>query len=359
MAARPVISVLASITVAVGLAMPMVAAADVWVGKPTIGDYVRRDFKDLLQAQQAAVGEKAKFNIEIAEARKAFLATASTPAKRAQAGQRFGELLFAKDLLYGVGLMQEGVSDAAWNRINGLHAISGGPLDNGIMPDALPLYHQWINAVRTALGARSRTQYILITNPDRLREALDASSAQYRIYTDKRDALEISKPADDARRAAEAEALRKKITAATAADGGSAINSQSTQRLGDGIHWHGDRDTPPLRRMLFQARDAGQQVLQCRYGPSLNSRGEESYAQYTFWFESQPANIRQMVAMDSGGALQFLGSEALANCPPSDKAALAFRQRMSGYPTVEGRATPVAGQPPPRARTRQEMRRQP
>jgi hypothetical protein len=85
--------------------------------------------------------------------------------------------------------------------------------------------------------------------------------------------------------------------------------------------------------MLFKAMEAGQQTLDCTYGPSMTSRGEEGYGTYTFWFKSPPSNINALMQADQKGALQFLGITGIDACPLSDKAALTVRQAaMANHP---------------------------
>lgn len=304
-------------------------AGEQWIGEPTIGDYIRRDFAAVMQAQQETVRSKTQFNAQIAEARAAFLATATNPAARAGVEQRFADLLFAKDLIYATTFIAEGFSDQSRLRSEGLHALTGGKLDNGIPEDGQRAFEAWVTGIRASLGATSDSQMLFLTDADagRLQQALVANETLYKQYKVLRDQQELNGGISQNEMARRAEAIRvgKSVAAAKAADGSARLFKQDKRLLAVG-DWRADLETFPLRQLLFQARAAGQQTLRCTYGPSLTSRGAEGFAEYTFWAGSAPANIDALMQTDAKGALQYLGRRALDTCPASDNAALAITQ---------------------------------
>lgn len=319
------------------LAITMVEAqADIWIGRPTIGDYIRRDLTEVLKAQQEAVRSKAEFNARIAEARKAFFATASDTKAHAEAEKIFADFLFAKDLTYASLFITEGISEESRNASAGWDFFTGGAIDNGIPEDGQAAFEDWVNGIRTSLGAKNSKQLLFLTpaDVDKFRKALEANEPLYNKYKVLRDRQEINGGISQKEmlRRSEAARVAKSVEAARAADGGARLHKDEVKPLDVG-DWLVDLETPELRQMLFKAMEAGQQTLSCTYGPSMTSRGEEGYGTYTFWFKSPPSNINALMQADQKGALQFLGITGIDACPLSDKVALTVRQAaMAGHP---------------------------
>jgi len=125
------------------------------------------------------------------------------------------------------------------------------------------------------------------------------------------------------------------VEKARAADGGASLFKHEVRPLAN-ADWRTDLETLQLRQMLFKARDEGQQVIQCTYGPSKNASGEEAFATYKFWYQNVPTTISEMLRIDTRGALQFLGANPQVECPISDQAALVARQTaMSLYRALQ------------------------
>lgn len=152
------------------------------------------------------------------------------------------------------------------------------------------------------------------------------------------------------RRRVENERVDRVVEKARAADGGASLFKHEVRLLAN-ADWRTDLETLQLRQMLFKARDEGQRVIQCTYGPTKNASGQEAFATYKFWYQSVPTAIDAMLRIDTQGALQFLGANPQAECPISDRAALVARQTaMSLYRALQPlvASTNNGKVPPPR-----------
>lgn len=139
------------------------------------------------------------------------------------------------------------------------------------------------------------------------------------------------------------------VAKARAADGGAGLSKHEIRGV-EPFDWRYDLETPELRKLLSAAATQGQQVIACTYGPSKLASGGEGFATYAFWYRQPPPSIGTMMNIDRRGALQYLGSKALNECPISDRAALAIRQaamrESRGAPAVAApTTTPAESQP--------------
>lgn len=133
------------------------------------------------------------------------------------------------------------------------------------------------------------------------------------------------------RRRVESERVDNVVEKARAADGGAGLFKHEVRLLAN-ADWRTDLETLQLRQMLFKARDEGQRVIQCTYGPKKSASGQEALVTYGFWYQSVPTAIDAMLRIDTRGALQYLGTTPQTECPISDRAALIARQTaMSLY----------------------------
>lgn len=303
-------------------------AQEYWIGKPTIGDYVHRDVKAVISAHQNLVGAKAEFNTKIAAARKAFLATAAKPAERAKVTKHFADLLFIKDYTNLSFYIFDGITPQNVRRIELLDAVSGGPVDAGIPRAAWSRFEDWVNGVRSSLGATHLDSQVWLVGADslnRTERALAANEALYLQYKKVRDFEEI--------RRFDKEFGRVPAEGGVSADGSLRYNTHEVKPLdprfdlkrpeGRNLDWE-------LQKMLIRARESGQMILHCSYGPMLTADGKIDFAKYEYWFKAAPTDIEAMLQNDlrgdAKGSLQFLGMKGLENCPTSERAAMTIRK---------------------------------
>lgn len=351
-----------------------VQAQDAWVGPVTIGDIVRQELLNVLDAQQKATANKAEFNARIASARMAFLETAKTPKTRAKAEADFAKLLLEKDLYFFTMYLNEGFSDRSLSIARGLEGMTGGALDKGIPSDGRAAFEMWVRGVRASLGApRDGQMAMAALQRDRLLQALQANEPLYQEYKRLRDRQEINGGVGDEQRAQAA--VAKEVRDATMPDGGVRLFQKELQLLS---YWH---FYGPIQQEMYawmiNVRKSGQQTLACTYGPSQNSKGEKTYGSYSFWYEKVPSDIQAVLSRDHKRTLRFLGARAIKECPDSNKAALILRQSlMAEHPLAEAAPpkntpqlqSPASAQTPPasqpsavsaaeeRARLRSRMR---
>lgn len=317
-------------------------AQTTWVGRVTIGDVIREDLTNALAAQQQATKNKSEFNRRIAKARQGFLETARTPGTRAKAEAEFAKLLLEKDLYFLTLYLNEGFSERNISIVKGLERVTGGDLDNGIPSDGRAAFESWVRGIRASLGAARDGQMAMAAlQPDRLQQALQANDSTYQAYKRLRDRQEIQLGMGQEQQA-QAAAIRD-VQAATAPDGGARLFEQQRQRL-SAVDLHGLAEGDVYRWMV-ETGNKGHQTLQCTYGPKLNSSGVKSYATYGFWYAKAPEDIPAMLARDPKGVLRFIGDQAIKECPPSDKAALALRRSLMARHPVTGTAQPLPSSP--------------
>ncbi len=316
------------LAIALVLASPTLCAQEVELRKATIGDVLRRDWAQIMQAQQETTRNKAEFNQQIAAARREFLESIKNPAKRAKAEAEFARLLYAKDVVYMSLYLSEGFSDSNVQKVRGLMLITGGELDNGIPAEGWNTFVDWVRGLRAYYGV-TRDGQMLFLNPadagskDKLMAALRSNDSLYDRYKAIRDRQEIQ--IESERRKTE-----ENIATAKAEDGGVRLHKQEAMPLAPWML--AEFPDGAFSKHLFQS-SANVQVLQCTYGPSLTSRGEEGYSQYHFWHGQAPADIGALLQEDRQQTLRFLGAEGVARCPASSNQAIARVQKaMAEHP---------------------------
>lgn len=312
-------------------------AQDAWVGRVTIGDIVRQELLNVLDAQQKATANKAEFNARIARARMAFLETAQTPKTRAKAEADFARLLLEKDLYFFTMYLNEGFSDRSMSVVRGLEAMTGGALDKGIPSDGRAAFETWVRGVRASLGApRDGQMAMAALQRDRLLQALQANEPLYQEYKRLRDHQEINGGVGDEQRAQAA--VAKEVRDAIMPDGGVRLFQKELQPPSS-WNFYGPIEGE-MYAWLVNVRKNGQQTLACTYGPSQNSQGKKAYGSYSFWYDKVPSDIEAVLSRDHKRALRFLGARAITECPDSDKAALTLRQRLMAEHPLAGTAPP-------------------
>lgn len=150
----------------------------------------------------------------------------------------------------------------------------------------------------------------------------------------KRKLAEAPKQAERKRAEALQQAEDKQIAEARMPDGSAGLHKHAIRplQLGD---LRLERATNALRSMVIIARDQGQQVIACTYGPSRTASGKFSYSTYQFWYQQLPGNIAALRQADPNGALHWLGTRGLTSCPSSlDAAAAAATSLMPAPPTA-------------------------
>ena len=95
-----------------------------------------------------AMGEKAAFEADIADARRHFFATYPDKPGAAEARTKFSDLLWEKDLWYLRWRYLAG-RETNWNAL--LDSMTGGEVDGGIPPPARLAFDYWVKAVHEAL----------------------------------------------------------------------------------------------------------------------------------------------------------------------------------------------------------------
>ncbi|MBL8339835.1 MAG: hypothetical protein JNL30_00085 [Rubrivivax sp.] len=152
-----------------------------WIGKPTIGDNLRRDLAQVADAwrrlrDQAPAAQA--FAAENVAARKAFFAAAPDSEARAVAGRRFAELLHQKDKFNVV------IAISGLDALGVLLSASGTQIDGGGPEAVRPAFRLWVAAV---------SRDVLAAVPDRARvaAALVRHDDAYQVYRAEHDQVEI------------------------------------------------------------------------------------------------------------------------------------------------------------------------
>lgn len=83
-----------------------------------------------------------------------------------------------------------------------------------------------------------------------------------------------------------------------------------------------------LRVKLIGAFNQQQQIISCSYGPTVHNDGSESHHSRNYWYSSPPDDIDAMLQLDELGALRWLGSTAISQCPDTSVQATALSNRI-------------------------------
>ena len=307
---------------------------------------VLQGLPDLVEASQEVSREKGKIEARISTARSAFFNEKATPAQKEKARDELYAALRQKDMSYAILLITGGVTDASWNRIRGMYALSGGELDGGIAPEALPLFNGWIDTVRSGLGARSPGQLLIVNDRAQLERAMVAATPAYEKYIAVRNAVELQKPALAKQNAD----MARKASAALSPDGSPAYHDSKIRTLVIG-DWPYEPSNEEFDRLLRSAVANNQKVIDCNYGPVV-MHGELNYRTFSFWSGPPPPQIDRIRALDRSKYISKFGREATATCPPSALKAQELKQDMvARLPAVEQGATSAT--PAPRPTTRE------
>ena len=147
-----------------------------------VADTLSEAFASYQQMQQGL----AQATQDIRAARARFWKAYPNGKDLAASEQAFADQLWMKDVFHLMWTLPEGLDGpAAFNR------IVTSKMDNGIPPLAYPAFKDLVNDVRLRLGARNRTDPVIVFNPVRTMEAFLASAERLRAYVRLRDFAEF------------------------------------------------------------------------------------------------------------------------------------------------------------------------
>ncbi|HEU4372893.1 MAG TPA: hypothetical protein VFS02_05350 [Telluria sp.] len=264
----------------------------IWIGRPTVADYMAYNLREGMEQFGKLSQQMAQFGAEIDEARRAYFAAPAS--NRAAAGDKFGELLFQKDLLIAMGRVS--VTNEKDDLASLLMALANGgrPPDGGIPPVARHAFSHWVSAIRASAGPG----FGGMPNPMGVAIAMknSASLKEYEEYRRLRDQAEWD----------EYEATRNGGVRKLLAPG--RLVSPKTY-FGESVMAQG-----------FDGRIARlpNKILQCEYA---GRQAEGSV--FHFWHNQAPEEIGLLMAMQMH-AFDGLKDHVAAECPADSKLASAL-----------------------------------
>ena len=306
---------------ALALQSPSVFSQEVWVGRPTVGDYVRRDVHQLLTAfvelQRASV-EKEILTQDIVKARKAFFATAANPERRAEVAKQFALLLTKKDLFYFAMYVGLGTDGQGIEVVKAVDVISRGAVDGGIFPEVFREYLAWVNGIRSslgfsgdsALGGLSGRAVTALQDKAAVAKAFQDSEHLYAKYVEARDRAEIERFNNRRARGQNLASFQAAIEAAQLPDGDRKLHSKNVVLFNVDRHANTSNLGNDLRRRQFSefltaAKATGPlQLIECAYGPMTAQENGASwtlvYQTYRFWYRASPKGLEEVVGWKRG-----------------------------------------------------------
>ena len=278
------------------IAIALVAASAyaeevIWIGRPTTGDYMAQSMNRAIEQFAELRQEMTKFEADIEQARRAYFAASASD--RSASGEKFGELLFQKDLLIAwPQVASDGDPGKAMSNLIALASKSNSP-DGGIPPSAREAFTKWLNALRFRVGGG------LGMTPDPIATAAalqnSANLEEYEVYRRLRDQAEWD----------EWEAHRnggnRRLLASHVVNPGTYFGQSSKQKGFD--------------HFVAQIEN---KVLQCEYA----GRQVDGLI-FHFWEGQPPENIAFLIAMNPQG-FNRLVDHAVSECPPDSKKAMAI-----------------------------------
>lgn len=306
-----------------------------------IGGFIAEQAPKLISAHQDLVRGRVAFDIRIEAARASYFNEKNGPAQKEKARKEFAELLYAKDLVYLSSLLAWGPNENSWNTIKAVYLLSGREPDGGIAPVALTEFNEWVRSVRRFAGAQRDGQFAIITDPATLQQALTAASPQYRAYLAKRDAYEIQKIIN-AKKKVE---LLARVNAAKSADGTPSFYDHIISDLKT-FDWflpgiNGD-NKDKIDRLMYEAKSNGQKIISCRYGPEINDKDEEVFSSFLYWYESAPAEMREIISLDITRKVSHYGEVGIVKCPSTYAQSKRLKQEtLARYPAATYTVTPA------------------
>lgn len=264
----------------------------IWIGRPTVGDFMAHSVQQAIGEFRQVQGQIAQFEAQIADARQAYFAAPA--ASRDAAGDRFGQLLLQKDLL--IAWPRVIGDDASSRMVANLMALAnnGRPPDGGIPPSARQAFNQWVAAMRFHAG----TGFGSFPDPVNAVRVLQSagSMTEYEAYRRLRDQAEWDE--DEAQRAGGA---RKLIGP------GSSFSAKS---------YFGE--TPFAQNFDARIAQLPNKILQCLYS------GRQAHGSvFHFWKGQAPDDIAYLMAMHMS-SFEGLLDHAVDQCPPDSNQASAI-----------------------------------
>jgi hypothetical protein len=264
----------------------------VWIGRPTVADYIGYSLREGVQSFLELRQEMVRFGVEIEEARRAYFAAPAS--NRTAAGDKFGELLFQKDMLIAMGRVS--VANEKDDLASSLMALSNGgrPPDGGIPPMARHAFNRWVSAIRMNAG----TGFGGMPDPVKFAIAIKNSGSlkEYDEYRRLRDQAEW----------AEFDAMRngglRKLLAP-----GALVSAKS---------YFGEN--PMAQGFDSRIARLPNRILQCEYA---GRQAEGSV--FHFWHNQAPEEIGFLMAMQMH-AFTGLKDHVAAECPADSKLASAL-----------------------------------
>ncbi len=280
------------LTLAVAFSATGAYADVIWIGRPTVRDYMAYNVQKSIEAYRQLQGQIAQFEAQIADARQAYFAAPAS--SRDAAGDRFGQLLFQNDLLIAwPKVMGDDASSRAVANLMTL-ANNGRPPDGGIPPSARQAFNQWVAAMRFNAGTG------LGSFPDPVNAVRVLQSAtsmtEYEAYRRLRDQAEWDEV--EAQRAGGA---RKLI--------GPGSTFPASSYFGT---------TPFAQNFDARIAQLPNKILQCRY-----SGRQAQGSVFHFWKGQAPDDIAYLMAMNMS-AFEALLDHAVDECPPDSRQASAI-----------------------------------
>jgi hypothetical protein len=261
----------------------------IWIGRPTTADYMAYNVQTAMQQYAEASQHMAKFVAEVEEARRAYFAAPAS--NRTEAGNKFGEMLFQKDLL--IALPRVADPEEKGELVNALMALTNGgrPPDGGIPPVARRAFSRWVSAIQMSAGAG----FGRMPNPMKVAIALKNSNSlkEYEAYRRLRDQAEW-----DEFEAMRAGGVRKLLAP------GALVSPKS---------YFGE--TPMAQGFDGRIAQLPNKILQCEYA---GRQAEGSI--FHFWHNQPPDEIGLLMAMQMS-AFTGLRDHAVVECPADSKLA--------------------------------------
>lgn len=269
------------------------AVADVvWIGQPTVRDYMAYNARKAIEGYGELRDQMAQFEAQIAEARRAYFAAPAS--NRSAAGDKFGQLLFEKDLT--IAWPKVIGNDDQARLVTSLMALAnnGRPPDGGIPPSARQAFNSWVSAMRFKSGGGFGS----MPDPVKASMALQSGDSlkEYEAYRRLRDQAEW-----DDFEAQRTGGARKLIGP------GTTVSPRS---------YFGE--TPFAQNFDARVARLPNKILQCLYaGRQVDG------SVFHFWKGQAPDDIAFLIAMNSS-AFGALKDHALDECPPDSKQAIAI-----------------------------------
>lgn len=356
---------------ALTLCAPPGFAQDVWIGRPTIGDYIRRDVQRILTAylelQKASV-DKVYLSQDIAKARKEFFARASKPESRDEAAKEFERLLHKKDLYYFGLYVTYGTDASGIEHVRALDMMSRGAIDGGVFPEVFDEYLAWVNAFRQSLGFSGNgafgafsSQAFVSGDQAAFRKALEDSEPLYVSYAKARDRAEIERFTKSRQLQQDRQAGQQRIAGARAPDGSWNLDNEANVPLQMANHIRGALLVQMPQEWNAAIRTLARNqtpVLECHYGPvGMHDSGAPTFETHKFWHTRVPAGLADFFPLNNG-AIGFAKYDnldldlALSSCPPTSAQAqqLASAKDTGAIPrpAMPGGDAGARAQPSPR-----------